>query len=155
MVWLLVVETPRASGTERSLGPAKLVAERRQLEAGGPPLLTGADGVVRHRRVFSSGELRRGAGILHRYRSGGDGKLIGLRGDSRRRVLRASRSGDASRDRETPSSLRFAHVLVAVVLEALVQTPRDGKGPTDAFRRRLVSVLVMRATSSGGTGMPA
>jgi hypothetical protein len=56
MVWLLVVETPRASGTERSLGPAKLVAERRQLEAGGPPLLTGADGVVRHRRVFSSGE---------------------------------------------------------------------------------------------------
>ncbi|MGH9215691.1 MAG: hypothetical protein ACRDZS_05500 [Acidimicrobiales bacterium] len=57
------------------------MAESRQLEAGGPPLLTGADGGVRHRRVFSSGELRRWARILHRYRAGGDGKLIALRGD--------------------------------------------------------------------------
>ena len=31
----------------------------------------------------------------------------------------------------------------------------EWKGPTDAFRRTLVSVLVMRATSSGGTGAPA
>ncbi|MGH9287736.1 MAG: hypothetical protein ACRD0V_05485 [Acidimicrobiales bacterium] len=41
------------------------MAESRQLEAGGPPLLTGTDGGVRQRRVFSSGELRRWARILH------------------------------------------------------------------------------------------
>jgi hypothetical protein len=73
------METPLASGTERPLGPATLVAESRQLEAGGPPLFADADGVVRHRRVFSSGEVRPWARILHQYRAGGDGKLIALR----------------------------------------------------------------------------